>query len=490
MLAGAAARLRDIGAWAFANDEAWVALSTRVVGLEQYWLALSLTPVAWAGLVKLAALAFGGTEASLRAVPFLFGCLTMWAAYRAGERFAGHPLGGVLALAAVAFDPLSVVYSKILKPYTAETFFCLLAIDQAAAFVESRSRRDLVVLGLVLMAGLGFATSQLFVALPVTAALLLDAVVRRDTRAVRDLLAAAIVVGLWDAIYYRVLLLPRLPTAADPYWGVQTYLSLDVASVHTAWTYASGVLVPALSTRAIVAGALGLAVAGVGRGRVVVITLVLLLAELAALSVLRKVPVSQVRILLFATTAVETYLAAALAFLVVRAWRWRPLGVVATAGLVVLARDFIQLHPWRDLGRAALVENTGSLVRRIEQERRADDLVLVHEKAAFVFAYYQRATPVLLPLPILSVGYIPAPADAHMRLVLDVDLETRLLEALATGQRVWFVASRLRPDHEKAIRSMVSGAGTIVLKQREPWAFLLLLVPPPTGEPPAAAPAP
>jgi hypothetical protein len=70
----------------------------------------------------------------------------------------------------------------------------------------------------------------------------------------------------------------------------------------------------------------------------------------------------------------------------------------------------------------------------------------VHEKAAFVFGYSQRATPVLVRLPILSVGYIPAPADAHMTLVGDVDLETRLLAALATRQRVWFVASRPRPD--------------------------------------------
>jgi hypothetical protein len=212
------------------------------------------------------------------------------------------------------------------------------------------------------------------------------------------------------------------------------------------------------------------------------------LVELAALSVLRKVPVSQPRILLFATSAFETYLAAALAWVVVRAWRWRPLGIVATAGMVVIARDFVQLHQWRELGRALLVENTGSLVRRIEEERQPGDVVFVHQKAAFVFAYYQRATPVLIPLPILSVGYIPAPPDADTTLVGDGDLEARLVAALGAGQRVWFVASRLPPDNEQRVRAILSRAGTTMLDQHEPQAFLVLVAPKPTGEPRPATP--
>jgi hypothetical protein len=164
------------------------------------------------------------------------------------------------------------------------------------------------------------------------------------------------------------------------------------------------------------------------------------------------------------------------------------LGIVATAGLVVIARDFLQLHQWRELGRAALVENTGALVRRIEEERQPGDVVLVHEKAAFVFAYYQRATPVLHRLPILSVGYVPAPADAHITLVREDDLEPRLVAAVKGKQRVWFVASRLRPDHETFIRAILSRAGTTMLDQREPQAFLVLLVPTPAGERVPAAP--
>ena len=139
------------------------------------WLAIAMTPVAWAASVKLASATLGGSELALRTVPFTFGCLTLWVAYRAGRRFAGHELGGVLALAVVAFEPLAIGYAKVLKQYTAEAFFALLAIDRAAAFAERRTRRDLVVLALVLVVGVGFANTQLFLAPPILAALLLDA---------------------------------------------------------------------------------------------------------------------------------------------------------------------------------------------------------------------------------------------------------------------------------------------------------------------------
>jgi hypothetical protein len=167
-----ALRLGELGAFGFSNDEAWVALSTRVEGWRQFWLALAMTPIGWAALVKGASLVHV-SEASLRAVPFAFGCLTLWAAHRAGCRFAGHPLGGVLALAVVAFAPLSVAYAKVLKQYTAEACLCILTLDRAAAFAASGGRRDLGLLAGVLALGLCFSNAQLFVAPPVLASLVL-----------------------------------------------------------------------------------------------------------------------------------------------------------------------------------------------------------------------------------------------------------------------------------------------------------------------------
>ena len=480
-MGGVPARLSELGSWGLSNDEAWVALSTRVGGFHQFWLAISLTPVAWAGLVKLFSLAFGGGEAALRAVSLLFGCLTMWAAFVAGRRFAGHPLGGVLALAVVAFDPLSISYSRILKHYTAETFFCLLAIDRAAAFAESRARRDLVLLALVLVGGLGFANSQLFLAPPILAALLLDALLRRDRQSVRDVGILGVAVGVWFALYYLLMMAPRLPSASsDPYWRAQVYLSPSWDAARTGWTHLSWPLAAALGARGLAVGLLCLGVACVlRRQRVVGAALVLLVIELAVLSMMRAVPVSQPRILLFVTAAVATFCAAAVGLVVARAWRRPALGILATVALAGLALDFVLAHQWRALGKSILVQDAGPLVQRIERERQPGDTVVVHGNTTFIFAYYQRSTPVLDPVPTraVSVGYVPRPEDQHTLFVNDQILDAALLAALRTSQRVWFVASRLRPSRERRIRELLSRAGTTALDERRPGAFLVLLTP-------------
>src|SRR5690349_9707772 len=113
-------RAGELGTYRFINDEAWVALCTRVEGFGQFWLSIVMTPIGWASLVKAVSMVHA-SETALRSVSFLFGCAVLWIAWVAGSRFAGHRLGGVLAVAAVAFDPLAVAYSKVLKQYTAET---------------------------------------------------------------------------------------------------------------------------------------------------------------------------------------------------------------------------------------------------------------------------------------------------------------------------------------------------------------------------------
>ena len=51
-LAGIALRLEDVGRYGFWNDEAWVAIATRVEGLQQFLLALSVTPIGWGALLE------------------------------------------------------------------------------------------------------------------------------------------------------------------------------------------------------------------------------------------------------------------------------------------------------------------------------------------------------------------------------------------------------------------------------------------------------
>src|SRR5262249_57989874 len=63
---GAALRVWGFGQYGFWNDEAWVAISTRVEGARQTLLALCVTPLVWGLLLRPLALA-GPPEGFLRA---------------------------------------------------------------------------------------------------------------------------------------------------------------------------------------------------------------------------------------------------------------------------------------------------------------------------------------------------------------------------------------------------------------------------------------
>ena len=104
-LTGIALRLDELGRYGFWNDEAWVAIATRVEGLRQFLLALSVTPIGWGALLEPLSHAPGRPETTLRLLPVAFGVLTLWLAWRLGTRLADHALGGLCALALVAFDP-------------------------------------------------------------------------------------------------------------------------------------------------------------------------------------------------------------------------------------------------------------------------------------------------------------------------------------------------------------------------------------------------
>jgi hypothetical protein len=480
--AGVACRLSELGAWGLSNDEAWVGLATRV-DPSQFRLAIAMTPIGWAALVKAVASVFGGSELVLRTVPFAFGCLAMRAAERAGYRLAGHPLGGALALAAVAFDPLAIDYSRILKQYTAEAFFCIVTIDRAAIYAYRRRRRDLAALVLLLTAGLGFTNSQILLAPPTLAALLADAAIGRDRRRLADVAVAAAVVGVWDVATYRMLLAPHLPSALDPYWSAQTYLPPSpVTAARLLWERLGWTIAQAIGPHGVSAAGLSLVLACfLPRTRVPAVALALLVAEIGTLSMLHVVPVSQPRILVFLTTALEAFGAAAVALVLVRAAGGRRGRVLAAAALAALAYDAARAHGGRVLWRSAYLEDAGPLVRLLERDRRPDDLVLLHQRTHFVFAFYQRATPVLVPSQAVSVGYIPRLPDAAIVVVNDETAIPRAQAALQRSPRVWVLASRLRPWREHELRRGLASLGTPALDERRPGAFLLLLTRSPGG---------
>jgi hypothetical protein len=478
LLAGLVLRAQELGTWALSNDEAWVALSTRVEGIDQFWLAIAMTPVGWAGLLKLVQVSIGSTEAVLRSVPLVFGCLTMWMAYVAGRRFAGHPLGGVLALAAVAFDPLSIAYAKVLKQYTAEAFFCLLAFVAAARVAERGRHADLALFAGVLVVGLAFANSQLFLGPPLFGALAFDAVLRRDGKALREIVATALVVGLCGALFYVLLLAPRLPLASNPYWASQLYLPISIDAPGILWKRLEWTLEPMLGRFGLIlAGLLLVATAFAVQRRVVVLGLALLVLECAVLSMLGILALSQPRILLFLTTALGAYGAASFGLVSVAAWRQPALGAVAALALLLVAYQASRSRDVRTAGTSKLVEDVGRLVPKIEAARQENDAVLVHKNSLFVYAYYRRAIPILVPFSLISVGYLPRLDDDKVRIVDDGDVLPQLREALRASPRAWLLASRLKPSRERRLRERVAEVAEKRRDLRRPSAFLLLLTP-------------
>jgi hypothetical protein len=108
---GVALRVWEVGRPGFWTDEAWVAISTRVSGAVHFLVSLSVTPILWAALLRPLACLPLAPEISLRLLPLGFGLATLWLAWWLGGRLAGHPLGGLLGLALVAVDPVSVSLS-------------------------------------------------------------------------------------------------------------------------------------------------------------------------------------------------------------------------------------------------------------------------------------------------------------------------------------------------------------------------------------------
>jgi len=473
-LAGLVLRLQDFGRYGFWNDEAWVALSTRV-GWSQFWLALGPTPVGWAALLQVFALLPGRPEVTLRLLPLVFGTLTLWAAWRTGVALAGVG-AGLLALAAVAFDPTSIVFAKVLKPYTAEAFLALLAFLVAIRFVGSRGARDLVALSLLLGLGVLFANSQLFLAPPLLAALLVHAIWRREWQVALRVAAAGVAVAAWDAAAFALVIAPRMLPSLVEYWA-ESYVPTGSTREAVAFIGQSllTLLGPAGRPATVVAACAAIValLAVVPRARPIGLALVLLVAELAVLSALRRLPLNEPRVMLFLGTILLIVGAAGIGLVLTRlgAWSWgRP---AAAAGFVLLLYD-LTAHPalWRSRDHLP-VEDVGPLIQLLEETRAPGDHVLVYGRSGYTYAYYQRPRPLLIRAQGTTVGFVPLLPDPQVTAVDPRNAPEAVDQAFAMSPQVWFVGSRFRGDDQRAIVQRLAARGHVVLTRQRPNALLV-----------------
>jgi hypothetical protein len=468
-------RLAEFGSHAFWNDEAWVALTTRVRGLDQFWLSLGVTPPLWAASLQPLALLPAPPEVSLRLLPLGFGMLTIAAAYGLGAAFAGHALGGVLAAGAIATDPLSIVYARELKHYTAEAFFCLVAFWALMRCARTRRVGDLTVLALVLVAAAGFAHTQLFCGPALLGALLLSAAVRREWRFARAVALATIAAGVLQLVYFRIAVVPRLHASLTQYWA-GAYVP-DDSLVHAArfvWASLGAQLNAAWGLAALPALACLVLAAAARPRRPSSIALVLLVVELAVLSSHGAVPFAEPRVMLFLLTAVQALVAAGVAAVACRLWTRRALRPAVTLAMLAvaagLARRVSHVAPAHE------PEELGPLVTTMERAREPGDGILLYERSGYVYAYYQRRTPRLIGDATMTVGYRPRFDDPALAVVNGATAADVVERALARHPRVWLLGSRFRDDDERRIRDALAARAAPAFEESRTRALLVLAV--------------
>src|SRR4030095_14634466 len=76
-LGGVAYRCQDFGRYGFWDDEAWGGVGARVEGGARWCLALSVTPIGWAGLLRALGAAPGPPEFVLRLLPLVASVATL-----------------------------------------------------------------------------------------------------------------------------------------------------------------------------------------------------------------------------------------------------------------------------------------------------------------------------------------------------------------------------------------------------------------------------
>ncbi len=473
-IAGIGLRLVALGRHGFWNDEAWVAITTRVTG-SQWGLALSVTPIGWAYLLRIVPSSLPA-EWALRAVPFLFGCATLVIAHRVGRTLAG-PLGGLLALTAVAFDPLEIAFAKQLKPYTAEGFFALLALERLV--VATRTRRSAAIwwLAVVLCVGSAFATSQLLVAAAFMPALLIGVIGARDRRLLAHAIAACVCVAVWSAAWFTMMVAPRLGPEMHGFWrgNFMPQHSLGAAArfVHAQLALGLG---DALGRSGWLVGLAACVLACIvdSSFRPAAVAIGLLTAELLALGYAGRFPWA-LRLMLFYYTAALVVLSSAIAHVVRAASVKRALIGPAVAVLALVVADAVRQHDWRHLADSPRIEDVGPLIQEMEAERGPDDVVLVYRRTVFVYAYYQRAVPVLDPFPN-AAGWLPQITDPRIVLVDDTSLDAAVQRAFADGRSVWFVGSRLG-SYVLSLETTLRRRGTVTDRKMKQDALLLHAVP-------------
>jgi 4-amino-4-deoxy-L-arabinose transferase-like glycosyltransferase len=396
-LAAAAFRLADLAGRNFWTDEAWVALAALSPTPAQALAAGQSTPPLF--MLSLWALAhlFGGSEAVLRSLPFLFGVGTVLLFWPLARALAPRP-AALTALAAVACSPWLVYFSKELKQYSGDAFFAVLVLALAERLRAREGREPWAWLALAGsgLLGLGFSHALVFTLSAAALALWLALPSHRPR--------LALLGGLWAlafAAYYWLFFRHEINVHLVAYWaqdfpdfsGPLAFLSWLVQAGRRHLGYFLGYWGQYWGLPLLLAGLIALARGG-SRRAWIYWGAPLLLALLAAAA--HRYPFmghySGNRLMLFSVPLLYLGVAAGLTAVFAFLWR-RRLGWLALGLTVLLAAG---LHPLENLKENLHTtinrEEIRPLVAALSQQRRGGDLVYVYYHAVSPFKYYYQGS--------------------------------------------------------------------------------------------------
>jgi 4-amino-4-deoxy-L-arabinose transferase-like glycosyltransferase len=206
-------RLYELGSRNLWTDEAWVALAAMQPTAAEALAEGQSTPPFYLLSVWALVQQWGHSEMVLRSLSWLFGVGTLFLIWRFSRRLVEVP-AALLALAAVAFSPVMVYYSKELKQYSGDAFFAILVLWLTERLRAGGGGQGWVVLALAGVVGLGFSQPLVFT-LPV-AGVVLWAALPKAQRA-----RLVILGGVWllaAAGYYLLFIRREIDPELVAYW--------------------------------------------------------------------------------------------------------------------------------------------------------------------------------------------------------------------------------------------------------------------------------
>jgi hypothetical protein len=455
-LAGGFFAINDVATWIGApywQDEAWVAVSTRVP-LSDLPHVTSVTPIGWSLLLRLIP-----DPDQLRLLPLVFALAAVVAAYTLGRLVgwrgrAESVFTGLACGAAVVLLPAQQLRHD-LKHYTADAAVTLAILAGVAWLDQGWSRRRLTVLAAGAPAAFLVSHVALIGAATTFVGLLVTTAVGRQARRLVELVTAGAASGFVLLAMFLILVRPHhVPALADfwhPYFP--TVGELPRYLLTRLWWLRPTLGLPNLSVVLALAGA-GLVVLTMWRRLTTALTIALIPVAMVALGVAQLYPLLDLRTsyFLFESWAATAAVAVAggaigLARLLARGLAQIQRTTCAALAIVLALGAFAGYNRvgWRFDGADPRVPFSTQIslmdirtqVRWVGAHRAPGDLIVIPSRARYGYSFYHDRKRIAWIPAVNPTGWNPEISDSQVIVAAPgtAAIARAIAEAAAQAQR-------------------------------------------------------